>query len=105
LSALSQVLAETGKEAPSEQTPHWLVKQWRYVALALVLIAGSGGWGYFHYAGEAKARGAAQSANLNEKYLQAMNLVRRADKQKNVSDATEILKGVLAQDPQFALAL
>ncbi len=108
LSALSEVLVEQGngggKETPSETPPHWLVKQWRYVALVLVLLAAVGGWGYFRYAGHAKARSAAQSANLNEKYLRAMDLLRRADKPKNVADATGMLKEVLAQDPQFALA-
>ena len=104
LSALSEVLVETGKETPGEMTPQWLLKWWRYVALVLVLFAVAGGWGYFHYAGRARARSATQSANLNEKYLQAVNLLRRSDKQKNVTDATEMLHGVLAQDPNFALA-
>jgi eukaryotic-like serine/threonine-protein kinase len=104
LSALSEVLVETGKETPGEMTPQWLLKWWRYVALVSVLLAVAGGWGYFHYAGRAKARLVARAANQNESYLVAMNLLRRADKQKNVSDATQILKGVLAQDPNFALA-
>jgi tetratricopeptide (TPR) repeat protein len=33
-----------------------------------------------------------------------MNLLRRSDKQKNVADATASLKGILSQDPNFALA-
>ncbi len=106
-SALSDVLVEPVdpvRASESERTPHWLTKGWRYLALAVVLIAAAGSWGYFHYAGEAKARNAAQSANLNEKYLRAMTLLRRTDKPKNVSDATQMLKEVLAQDPQFALA-
>ncbi len=108
LSALSDVLVEGGreggKESPSEATPHWLVKQWRYVVLGLVLLATIGGWEYFHHAGQAKVRFVAQSASENEQYLTAMNLLRRADKAKNVADATTILKGVLERDPNFALA-
>jgi serine/threonine protein kinase/Flp pilus assembly protein TadD len=104
LSALSAVLVEGGKETANETAPHWLAKQWRYVALALALLTVAAGWGYYHYAAQAKTRSAVQSANLNEKYLQAMNLLRRSDKQKNVADATAILKGILSQDPNFALA-
>jgi serine/threonine protein kinase/Tfp pilus assembly protein PilF len=111
LSALSEVLVETGKEAPSQPTPPRPARWRRYaaLALALALIARVGGWAYLRYggrtgAGQASANGAAPSADLNEKYLQAMNLLRRADRQKNVSDAAGILKAVLARDPQFALA-
>jgi eukaryotic-like serine/threonine-protein kinase len=103
-SALSDVLVEPVTDSASDKMPHWLAKWWRYVVLAIVLLAVAGAWRYFHYEGVSKARSAAQSANLNEKYLQAMNLLRRSDKQKNVTGATEILKEVLAQDPQFALA-
>jgi len=104
LSALSDVLVEGGNATSGEPAPHWIVKQFRYVALALVLLTAAGGWAYFHYAGQAKARTAAQTATQNEQYLQAMNLLRRFDKQKNMADATSILKGVVAQDPNFALA-
>jgi eukaryotic-like serine/threonine-protein kinase len=102
--ALSEVLVEPVTASAMDKMPRWLARGGRYVALALVLIAAVGGWEYLHHAGAAKERNAAQSANLNEKYLRAMTLLSRADKQKNVSDATEILKEVLAQDPQFALA-
>ncbi len=104
LSALSAVLVEGGEETPNETASQWLVRQWRYVALAFVLLTAAGVWGYHHHATQAKVRNAAQSANENEQYQQAMNLLRRTDKQKNVTDAATILKGVVATDPDFALA-
>ncbi len=103
-SALSDVLVEPVTDSASDKMPRWLVKGWRYVVLATVLLAVTGAWQYFRYEKVAKARGAAQSASLNEKYLRAMALLRRSDQQKNVTEATEMLKEVSAQDPHFALA-
>jgi eukaryotic-like serine/threonine-protein kinase len=99
-SALSEVLFEPGKQEVSETKPRGLTSASRYVAIALFLIAAAGGFAYFHYRGAAKT----ESANLNDQYLRAMTLLRRSDKQKNVTEATQMLKEVVARDPKFALA-
>jgi eukaryotic-like serine/threonine-protein kinase len=106
-SALSEVLVEptqvgpaSGAPQPAPKRPPW----WVYAGLALVLPI-AGGTAYLYYAGPAaKARNAAASASMNEKYSRAETLLRRSDKQSNVTQAVVLLKEVLAQDPQFALA-
>jgi len=111
--ALSRALAETlgtssvaGREAESAGSKRWT--GWVAAAIAGVLVVAalifrvsSGTWlpgAHRTVATEATP------ANLNDEFLKADALLQRYDIRKNVTDATDLLKKILAQDPSFALA-
>jgi tetratricopeptide (TPR) repeat protein len=112
--ALSSALAETlgtstgaGREAESRGSrPRWRTG-WFAAAIAGVLVvaalifrASSGAW----FPGEHRSVATeAVPANLNDEFLKADALLERYDIRKNVTDAIDLLKKVLAQDPSFAL--
>jgi tetratricopeptide (TPR) repeat protein len=113
--ALSSALAETlgtstgaGREAESAGSrPRWRTG-WVAAAIAGVLVVAalifrvsSGAW----FPGEHRTVATeAVPANLNDEFLKADALLQRYDIRKNVTDAIDLLKKVLAQDPSFALA-
>jgi len=109
--ALASALAETLGAVPitaARARPKRRVAWIAGAAVALVLIAGasayrvrSGEW----FPGQRRAApSAAASASVNDEFLRADALLQRYDIRKNVTDATDLLKKVLTQDPSFALA-
>jgi hypothetical protein len=112
--ALSEVLAApfAGDVPAQVQVEGKKRRSWvRYAAvLAVFLVLASGTLTYLRhgraFSGLVKSRYAALDAseNLNDKYLKADSLLLRYDRRKNVTDAIGLLKEVLAQDPNFALA-
>jgi serine/threonine protein kinase/Flp pilus assembly protein TadD len=109
--ALSSALAETLGAAPAAAAhpgPKRRAKWIAGAAVALVLLAGamtyrvrSGEW----FPGEHRtAATEAVPPNLNDEFLKADKLLERYDIRKNVTEAMDLLKKVLAQDPSFALA-
>jgi tetratricopeptide (TPR) repeat protein len=112
--ALSEVLAApfAGDVPAQVQVEGKKRRSWgRYAAgLAVFLVLASGTLTYLRhgraFSGLVKSHDAALDAseNLNDKYLKADSLLLRYDRRKNVTDAIGLLKEVLAQDPNFALA-
>ncbi len=107
--ALSSALAETLGATPVVAAPPRRRTAWiAGGTVALVLLAGtltyrlrSGQW---FPGGRGATTEAAVPANLNDEFLKADALLQRYDIRKNVTDAIDLLKKVLAQDSSFALA-
>ena len=123
-SALSDVLAPISREhavpapiaavvpepenAPSRKRS-W--RSWLITAAVLSLIFGrqvlDSGRQLLHLDGKKPgvvAGSTASSPGLNEQYRKAAALLLRYDKRQNITDATALLKQIVAQDPKFALA-
>jgi serine/threonine-protein kinase len=108
-SALSETLGlpaekiEPAKESKKRAT--WVESPVVWVLVAGVLIALMWRAGIFHRkpAGPAAPASAAASGDVNSEYLKADALLKRYDQKKNVTDAIDILNGVISKDPNFAL--
>ncbi len=108
--ALSSALAETLGASPVAGAPPGPKRRTGWIAgagVALLLLAGalafrawSGSW----LPGEHRTSTETAPANLNDEFLKADALLQRYDVRKNVTDAIDLPKKVLAQDPSFALA-
>jgi len=107
-SALAETLGGSGDGSVSLPAPPPGKRRFAWapgLAIAAVVLALSA-WlasaGHRH--GRHGPAAEAAPAGLNDQFLQADALLKRYDIHKNVTDAAGILNGILAKDPNFALA-
>src|SRR5271168_3914614 len=89
-SALSEVLVEPTQVGAASNVPQPESKQtswWAYAGLILVLLLFAGSIAFYRYAGPAAKARSATAVSMNEKYARASGLLRRSDKQSNVTQA------------------
>jgi eukaryotic-like serine/threonine-protein kinase len=104
-SALSEVLGVASTE-PTSPTPRTPPGKRILVAVAVLLIALGvfAAIRAFHLFGPPQASTENAPASVNEQFLKADALLERYDIHKNVTDAIDLLNGVLSRDPDFAPA-
>jgi tetratricopeptide (TPR) repeat protein len=102
LSALSDSLGAS-PAAPLDSSPPRKRRFWMRPLVALLILAGAGGYAYFklNHTHE-EATGLASGAN--EDYMRAMDLLKRDDKPGNPDQAMTLLEKVIAANPKSALA-
>ena len=104
-SALSEVLGVLSSDlissAPAQRSGRRVVA---WTALILAVFGGYAAVRAFHLAGPRQAAQENAPAGVNEQFLKADVLLQRYDIHKNVTDAIDLLNGILSRDPNFAPA-